>query len=180
MFFIALVLLLVTVAPTSSWQTERLPNPTEEAHVREVLKELPPNSVLRNELLHGARGDGIHHPWMDAMRREGIKRAIITVNIDFDRHGRPKRMNVGHVEFFTDYEGIGTPIADTQRLHSIQISGLENQLENLALTRAALGRWVDVPRPTPEPFVGGAKIEFLDDEWLPVLYAPIYCSGKAC
>ena len=60
------------------------------------------------------------------------------------------------------------------------VSGLEQELHSVALEKATHGFWIDVPHPEPQPFVGGAKVEFFDDEKLPTPEAPLYCAGKSC
>ncbi|MFZ0636881.1 MAG: hypothetical protein WA755_00370 [Candidatus Acidiferrales bacterium] len=174
MKYIALILVLTVAAPMRNWKAEQVSSSAVEEHIREVIKELPPNSLLRGELLQGARGDGVHYPWMDDMQKEGIKRVVVWVDIRFDPRGRPKQMSVDRTQYFTEYDAGGAPVSETERLKVIRASGLENQLNNLALHRAMHGAWVDVPRPKPRPFVGRTTVEFLDDEWLPMLHAPIY------
>lgn len=153
--------------------------PKIEQHIQEIIMELPASSSLRHELSNGARGDGVRQAWMDDMRRQDIKRAIVWIDIRFGRHGRPTRMIPKVTQFFSDYAG-GTPITDPERLKSIRSSGLGQRLESLASERTAHGVWVDIPHPTPKPFVGGTKVEFFDDEWLPTPRSPIYCAGKSC
>ena len=46
-----------------------------EEHIHQLAASLPLNSGLRLLLDEGMRGDGIRYPWMDDMRREGIKLA---------------------------------------------------------------------------------------------------------
>jgi hypothetical protein len=115
---------------------------------------------------------------MDDMRQEGIKRAIVWMKIDFNRHGKPIRMQVDRTEYFTQYEG--GRVLDLNLFNSFRDRGLQQRLAAIALQKAAHGNWVDVPRPKPRPFVGGVVIEFFDDEWLPTLDAPLYCAGRGC
>jgi hypothetical protein len=82
-------------------------------------------------------------------------------------------------EYFTQYDKSET-VLDAERLGSIHARELEQRLTAVALQKTANGYWVDVPRPRPHPFIGAAKVEFFDDEWLPVISPPIYCAGKSC
>ena len=149
-----------------------------EQHIRDVINELPTASPLRKELVNGARGDGVRHPWMDEMRVEEIKSAMVWVDIKFNHAGKPVHMKIAQIRCYSGYDQGGL-ITDLRKLNVIRSSGLEKQLTDLALRQAANGSWVDVPRPKPQPFVGGMRVQFFDDEWLPNAGA-LYCAGKAC
>jgi hypothetical protein len=68
------------------------PSPREEAHIAELVRTLPSASLLRAALEAGGRGDGIHHSWMDDMRRQGVKRAWIIVYLGLSKRppGHPR------------------------------------------------------------------------------------------
>jgi hypothetical protein len=161
---------------------KQVPNISEtsaEQHIRNIIAELPADSALRRELESGAKGNGVHRSWMDDMRADGIRRAVVQFHIQFDRHGRAKHMAVKSIQLFKKYDH-GTPVSDAADVSIIHSSGLEHTLEDLALERAAHGAWMDVPRPRPKPFDGGAQLEFFDDEWLPTQNVPLYCAGTSC
>ncbi|SRR6266487_450116 len=168
-----LALLIALTAQVGGSQVQAANSPMVEAHIHDVIRELPPDSDLRRALLQGARGDGVHYAWMDEARRQGVKRVAVWVDISFDRKGRPKKMSVNRTEYFTQYEG-GAAISDNARLDAIRASGLEKELNNLALEKAKHGFWFDLPRPKPHPFVGGTHVEFLDDEWIPSAWTPAF------
>ena len=171
-----LALIITLVAQTNSSQ-QKTPSPAVEEHVRDVVRELPTDSALRKGLLQGARGNGVHYGWMDEMRKQGVKRAVVWIDIRFNRKGHPKKMNLNRAEYFAQYEG-GTPISDSAQLEIIRMVGLEKDLGAIALEKAKHGFWCDVPRPRPHPFVGGTRIEFLDDEWLPALSGALYFASN--
>ena len=171
-----LALIMILLPEISNLQARQTTSPSVEEHVRDVTKGLPADSGLRQELLQGARGNGLRYPWMDEMRKQGIKRVAVCIDIRFDHKGRPTRMKLSRTEYFEQYEN-GAPISDIKRLEIARTSGLEEKLHAIALDRAKRGFWTDVPRPTPRPFVGGTRVEFLDDEWLPVPSSPMYYVG---
>ena len=139
----------------------------------------PGTASATRQHLSGVHDDDSPKPWMNDMRHEGVKRALVWIAIDFDRQGKPKRMTVHGTEYFTTYED-DSKVSDTKRLMAIRASGLEQKLTSVALEKAARGSWTDVPHPTPRPFVGGAKVEFFDDEKIPTPKVPLYCAGKSC
>ena len=150
--------------------------PEVERHMHDLISELPANSPLRRQLENGARGDGVRYPWMDDMRQENIKRAVVWVSMHFDRHGKPKQMRVDRTDYFTQYEK-GKRVLDGDRLNSIRAGGLEQKLTAVALQKSAHGFWTDVPRPRPRPFIGAAAVDLFDDEWLPTV-GVLYCAGN--
>jgi hypothetical protein len=103
---------------------------------------------------------------MDNMRKQGVKRVDVWIDISFDRKGHPKKMSVNRAEYFTQYEG-RAPISDNTRVDEIRASGLEGELSTIALEKAKHGFWLDVPRPKPHPFIGGTHVEFLDERMPP-------------
>ena len=172
------MLALVAVVPALHSQTEQSTRVEVQEHINQVIKELPPDSFLRRNLLGGARGNGIHYAWMVELREKGVKRVAVCVAITFDKHGRPKQISVSSTHYFSQYEG-GSEISESERLKAIRASDLEKQLDDLALKEGAHSYWPDAPRPRPKPFVGGIKIQFLDDEWLPVPPA-LYSTSRVC
>lgn len=167
MTLLGFLLLFVTLVHQTN-ESRATIDPKIDAHLQDVLRTLPEASTLYRELQNGARGDGIHYVWMDDMRRQGIKRVIIQVNIQFGRSCKPKEMKVGKAFYYKGYNGESDIIVDADRIEQAKESGLEEKLSKVALQRAAQGSWVDVPRPKPQPFVGATSVELLDDEWLPL------------
>lgn len=176
---IAIGLMFAISAVAGDAQSQSNVPPTAQEHIRQLINGLSPDSYLRQEFLNGGHGDGVAKSWMADMRQEGVKRALVWVTIDFDRRGKPKRMKIYRTDYFTTYEG-GSRVLEAKRMTSIRTIGLEQKLISFALENSAHGAWIDVPHPRPRPFVGGAVVEFFDDEWIPTPPAPIYCAGDSC
>lgn len=123
-----LVMALVTVSavtyPMSARQTRPSARDDIDNHLHEIAHELPTDSRLRREILEGARGTGVRYAWMDEMKKSGVKRVILWVDITFDNNGRPRQSNVSRTEYFPLYDG-GSPISDPPQLKAIRDSGLE-------------------------------------------------------
>lgn len=176
---VAVFLTLPCLFLISAAQSQRVKSAEDGGHIQQLIQQLPPNSSLRRELLAGDRGNGIRYWWMDQMRKLYIRRVLVSIDIKFDHSGRPTKLSVSRVQFFKQYSD-DDEITTSKDLGRIQSSGLVKQLDALALQRAMHGAWVDLPRPRPSPFTGGARVEFFDDEWLPVASAPIYfVSGRS-
>lgn len=167
--------------PIDLLDDEWLPSVTYEqaqAHIRRVIASLAPDSDLRLDLKIGDRGDGINYAWMDEMRKEGIRRVEIAIDIDFHDDGRPGKMKITAVRYYTKYDPSGSQVQDPKSLERIRTSGLEEELRALALRQGEHGAWADVPRPRPDPFVGGATAVFYDDGWLPAPPYPMFTTAR--
>ncbi len=164
----------------------QIPKPNAEGQasaddrIRELIASLPPGSIWRNMMEHGAKGDGIRQPWMDEMRDRGIRLAVLTFEFDW-AHGGEGLKNLSNwrlvsANYFTEYDYRSSqPIADPRRLAAIRASGLERTLESVALVRAKTGFWVEdpwhqhPPRPTGTGFI---PVLLADNPWLPVQMFP--------
>src|SRR5207249_125016 len=161
-----LVLSLGVQLPKSNGHTQT----SAQEGVRQVIESLPASSRWRNLLEHGLRGDGVHHPWMDHMRKEDVKLAVFTFEFAWTQRGRQRNdWKVVEEEYFVDYDH-SEPITDEGRLAEIKASGLEQELEEAALARAKSAHWFEYP--DEETGVGYRPEELADNEWLPVGITP--------
>jgi uncharacterized protein len=148
--------------------------------VRRLMDLLPPNSMWRNMMEHGAEGDGVRQPWMDEMRKQGIKLADLTFEFDWVQGGTElKNWRLASAEYFTSYDSLGTgavePLTNPDRLKVIRASGLEADLEAVGLARAKHGIWVEDPghqHPPRETGTGYKQVFLAENEWLPVQMFP--------
>jgi len=49
----------------------------DEQHIQQLILELPLGSQIRAGMEEGARGEGVHYPWMDRMKDLGVQREIV-------------------------------------------------------------------------------------------------------
>jgi ankyrin repeat protein len=149
------------------------PNPRDaeaKEHIRHLIDSLPASSAWRSLLERGAKGDGIHFPWMDGMRKEGVKLAVFTFEFTWTQRGRQRSdWTAVENEYFADYDR-SEPITDEGRLSQIKASGLEQELEGAALARAKGAYWFEYP--SEDTGVGYRLEELADNEWLPVQLTP--------
>lgn len=139
-------------------------------HLNRVAEGLRSDSLLHKKLSEGVHGDGVHYPWMDEMRRDGVKRVEVEIGLEW--FFGPRREEVKRVMYFTDYEGPESQITDPVRIKYYQTSGLEEELKRIALERGRHGAWFEDPPHQHPPhwwfFPSATEIELMDDEWLPV------------
>lgn len=145
--------------------------PDIQQHLQQIATTLTSASPLRQMLERGAHGDGIHYPWMDEMRREGVKRAEVEIKLTW--FFGPWFLRFVRVKYFAAYESPDSQITDPPRLSHLQAIGLEEKLKQVALQRGLHGRWFESP-PAQHPskwwpVPTGIVINLLDDEWLPIL-----------
>jgi hypothetical protein len=157
--------------PTSNYEEA-------QAHLQQVANSLPPESALRRNIEAGDHGDGTYFRWMDMMRESGIKRAEVSIHIEFDQNGRPRKTRVLRTVYYTEYESLDSQLQDPNSLRKIRSSGLEESLEKIALQRAENGAWLETPRPRPKPYLGSTVVNFFDDGWLPHLGRPLFAATQ--
>jgi hypothetical protein len=168
------VALLLALGFQASQGAREFSTDTQE-HLHQVAETLPPNSTLRRALSGGAHGDGIRHPWMDEMKRAGVKCARVELGLTW--FFGPRFLKIARVMYFSEYDNPDSQIVGAERIKYFQSSGLEKKLQEVALQRGAHGMWFESP-PAQHPsrwgpVPAGIQIELFDEEWLPN-FPPFY------
>lgn len=146
--------------------------PQGEEHVRSVMQMLPVSSDMRRSLEEGDRGAGIHYPWMDAMKRQGIKRAEVRLEFNVPFHiphiwsGRPGKFTAIRTLYFDKYDRDCSQVTSPERLAALRAGGLEQELQTYAKEQAQNAPWF-VFEHIPSASRGVSTIDLMDDEWLP-------------
>jgi hypothetical protein len=84
--------------------------------------------------------------WRNEMTEYGIRRASCDIEFKWSQSGtRFRDWAVTRVMYFVDDSWPGQQMIDSKTLRQIQDIGLEMQLRQIAIARAARGRWVDLP-----------------------------------
>lgn len=139
--------------------------PAVQKHLKEIAESLPTDSPLRDGMEHGGHGGGVHRPWMDEMRQQGIKRALLRT--EFVWHEKPTDIKVTRVVYFSTYEGDCGQVADPEQLSAIRSSGLEAELSNQAAQDTLRGHWMFIDQTPNDLRRSITVVTLLDDEWLP-------------
>jgi hypothetical protein len=146
-----------------------------EENFKQLLTELPCKESKRavlyedfiNALKRRVRGDGddVHYPWMDKMRRFGIKQLFFVVH--FSQHNGAYRYKITNVKYMRRYYCFEDEIKGGKLLRQIRQSGLEDELKEAAIAREEK---FDRAHPVPGYIKEGERYGYLiDDEALPLL-----------
>jgi hypothetical protein len=122
---------------------------------------------------NGGHGDGIPYPWMDEMRRDGVKNAKVQISLTW--FFGPRSLRVSRVMYFTEYDTPDSQVTNPQKIKFFQSTGLEQRLKEIALQRGLHGRWFESPLAQHPMRLGlvdaGTQVDLFDEEWLPILPA---------
>jgi hypothetical protein len=138
-----------------------------EQRAQTVMRALEPDNSLRHALESGERGDCIHQPWMDTMRRFAIKQASFRVQYSW-KHDKVT-FTVKKVSYLTHYYSHYDLAITGRTLREIKQSGLERELIEVVLSRVRTG-----PFAVHHPDQVAKDVweeNLLDDEALPALGA---------
>jgi hypothetical protein len=190
---LASTLLLLGFSAEARRQT--MPDAAAEIRIRQVITSLPPDSSLRrsleqeylnnglqkrlndlngltpNESLRASMQErllavGVHYPWMDDMKRFGVKIAMFEVHGTQQKTTGFRPLSVGHVIYRKAYDGPHSQITSENELQLIRAKGLEEELQRAAFEKAkrAISIVIDSPLRDDEPC--SANIYLFDEEWL--------------
>lgn len=138
-----------------------------EQRARNVMRSLEPNNSLRYALENGERGDCVHQPWMDTMRRFGIKQASFLVEYSWKRDKVTFR--VKKISYLTHYYSLYDRAITGRTLREIKNSGLERELTEVVLGNVKTGPFAVHKADQVAKDVWEENL--LDDEALPPLGA---------
>lgn len=157
----------LTVTRAQSRQNSRQLN-QQDAHIRKVVDTLDENNELRIYLEQGERGDGVHYAWMNDMHKLKIKQVSYTFNFEWDRG--VLKVNINKTTYHQKYYQFDTRIKSAATLNRIVDSGLKDELEVEARTRATLRIQKLIEQEQPHyKACGTVYITLLDDETLPII-----------
>lgn len=143
--------------------------------VSQLVNELPPCSVLREELERGVHGNGVDELYMARMRAQGVRRVLLEVRAVF-RKNRAESPHVVRRLYFRQFDGADAQISDEVRIQAIDTSGLAAMLDDLARSRVGAAPLVR----GEGPFTGdqvSSFVEFFADAWLPEQKVLLFPTG---
>jgi hypothetical protein len=147
-------------------QPQASPDAIAQRHIRQVIDSLPADSSLRRTLEEGHFGTGIHEPWMDEMKEEGVKLAMFEVRGVWTNstHFRPQTTN--RIIYRKKYDGSGSQVTDARELARFRGNGLEAKLQAAAFQKATKANWIGIDSPPKDGDACIVNIYLFDDEWL--------------
>jgi len=144
--------------------------------LQQLIKELPPCSILRAELERGNYGGGVDQPYMGSMRAQGVQRALVELTAVF--HGnRVENTRVVRRLYFRRFDGANSQISDEPTLTAIDTSGLAMVLDDLARDRIQTAPLVRGYSGSPGDGVSGF-VEFFANAWLPEQKPILFPAGQ--
>lgn len=172
--FVMIAMVVLLLAQTSFSQGP------SEGSIKEILNQLPPCSVLREDLEQHKSGEGIEQPYMQKMRQQGVKRALLDVDSVLHK-GKPTDLQVVRRLYFRQYDGRDSAITDETSLKAIETSGLQAMLDEIAFSRvsaAPILRAVDVWH-LPLGKQKSSFVEFFSEPWLAPEHVLLYQSHRS-
>jgi hypothetical protein len=176
-------------------QAHLTPDAAAQHHIQEVISALPVDSSLRRSLValyvtHDAQRqleemkrstssaflrqtmeewvlpDGIHKPWMDDMKRSGIKLAMFEVHGVWNTNTHFQPQAAKRIVYRKNYDGPGSQITDASELAQFKESGLEAKLREAAFQKSKKAMWFGIDSRPQDGDACITDIYLFDDEWL--------------
>jgi hypothetical protein len=135
--------------------------------MRQIADGLPQYSLLRISVEKGSHGSGKKQRYMDSMKRLHVKREHLEMEGSW-QHGQPENIQIVSRLYFDNYDGPHIRIKEAQRLEEIRKSGLQDELDRVALQRFEQARPFvqDGPFPLKNGDHVSGGVELYDDPWL--------------
>src|SRR5947208_2571500 len=99
--------------------SEQKPDEVTEKRLAQVAASLRIDEPLRYLLESGFRGNGIHEPWMDAMKREGVREVLVEVKGVWYRTIGFRPDKVVRVVYRAEYSRPDSQFIDDVRLEAL-------------------------------------------------------------
>src|SRR5215471_15063657 len=103
--------------------------------ITELIDRLPRCSVLRTELEHGYRGDGVSRPYVARMQESGVERALFELQ-GVLRKGRPVDIQITRRLYFRKFDAPNSQVSDNADL-AMLATRLQPELDESALARVS-------------------------------------------
>jgi hypothetical protein len=162
--FLIAVLLLAT-SDVALGQSPDAGSSAARKHVEGIVNTLP-NTAFRKFIEHSALGAGTSQPYMSAMERTDVKRALIDVR-GFSRRGELENPQIASRVYFRKYDGRGAKITDPGVLQALSATELPSLLDQAAIEKAKEVRPFCVHTcPDLEGKQVLVQVELYDDPWL--------------
>jgi hypothetical protein len=152
--------------PSAADSQKQKPDEATEKRLAEIAASLPVDEPVRQLLEDGFRANGIHKQWMDAMKGQGVKQVLIDVKGTWYMKIGFRPDKVVRVVYRTEYSSPGSQIVEDTRLEALQKSGLQHQLETVAIEESKQAAWMRIDY-NPVSLGGHAHVCLADDEWVP-------------
>lgn len=176
---LALASLFLVASSLQAFQSPCSADPAAELRIAQTEKELGEWTILRDLIRKGFRGDGVRQPWMDGMRRHGIKQADFAVHFTWEKD-EIRNVVIESSYYASQYFSAAAEIKDPEMLERIRADGLEQELRDFALDKARrlLGEENLKTKWGFKRAYGTYYFVLFDDECLPSIDpTPMMCDG---
>ncbi len=125
------VFALSTIVPS----LEALNSACTPAYIKEKIRPLSTQNLVRAAAENGVKGNGVRRLWMNRMQAHGVKQA--TFGVQFAWSNGIRNLEVVEDHYLEQYGEYSTEMVDKGRIRLIRESGLESELKTLALELVA-------------------------------------------